>query len=97
MDDTVSDERLEKYMSLTEEALKRAKIAVSSRGTMYPVAEDMLRMATDYFNDAGHFMEAGKKVDAFACLNYAYGWIDAGARMGFFDVGNDYRRFTLGK
>lgn len=97
MDDHVSEERLTKYLTLTREALGKAKIALSARGTMYQVAEDMLKMATDYYNDAQHFEKEGKRVDAFACLNYAYGWLDAGARMGLFDVGDDYRKFTLGR
>ncbi len=97
MEDVVTDARLGKYMQLTEEALGMLRIAVSRQGTMYAMAEDMLKMAKDYFSDAMHFIKEGRKVDAFACLNYAYGWIDAGARMGIFDVGTDYRRFTLGR
>ena len=97
MDDRVTDERLGRYMRLTEESLDRVRIAISARGTMFHVAEDMLKMAKDYFSDAGNFEKQGKRVDAFACLNYAYGWLDAGARMGLFDVGDDYRNFTLGR
>ena len=97
MDEIVTDDRLQKYLTLTEEALGRLKIAVSARGTLHAVARDMLRMAEDYCNDAKHFISEGRKVDAFACLNYAYGWIDAGARTGLFDVGDDYKKFTLGR
>lgn len=97
MEDRVSDERLHRYMSLTEDAIGRVSIALSSKGTMFTVAEDMLKMATDYLADARHFEGEGKRVDAFACLNYAYGWLDAGARMGLFDVGEDYVKFTLGR
>ena len=97
MDEVVTDDRLQKYLTLTEEALGRLKIAVSARGTLHAVARDMLRMAEDYCSDAKHFINEGRKVDAFACLNYAYGWIDAGARTGLFDVGDDYKKFTLGR
>lgn len=97
MEDRVTDERLGRYMSLTEESLGRVRIALSPKGTMFTVAEDMLRMAKDYFADARNFEKQGMKVDAFACLNYAYGWLDAGARMGLFDVGDDYKNFTLGR
>ncbi len=97
MDDTVTDERLARYLEMTEYALGRVKISVQEKGTLYRVAEDMLGMARDYLADAKHFIEKGEKVDAFACLNYAYGWIDAGARTGMFEVGDDYRRFTLGR
>ena len=50
-----------------------------------------------YFNDAKTFIEKGDYVNAFASLNYAYGWIDAGARLGIFNVGDDDIRFTLAK
>lgn len=91
----ISQERMEKYMGLTERALSSVRIAVPQTGTLFRVASDMLRMAEDYFSDAKHFLSEGKIVDAFACLNYAYGWIDAGARMGLFDVSGDYVHFTL--
>jgi hypothetical protein len=54
-------------------------------------------MAQAYFKDAKHFREAGDFVNAFACVNYAHGWLDAGARLGLFDVGGDDKLFTLSK
>lgn len=97
MEDRVTGERLNRYFRLTEEAVKTVRIAAAKKGKLYPLAEDMLDMARNYLSDAGHFAAEGKIVDAFACLNYAYGWIDAGARLGLFEVGEDYRRFTLGR
>ncbi|MEM3851575.1 MAG: DUF357 domain-containing protein [Methanomassiliicoccales archaeon] len=96
-DETIREERLTRYLKLAEEALSSVHIAVSTHGTMRNVAEDMFRMASDYISDAKHFVSEGKYVDAFACINYAYGWLDAGARTGLFDVGEDYKRFTLGR
>ena len=52
-------------------------------------------MAERYYSDAKHFAEKGDKVTAFAALNYAHGWLDAGARLGLFDVGEDDSLFTL--
>jgi len=52
-------------------------------------------MAQAYFDDANHFFEKGDFVNAFGCVNYAYGWLDAGARLGLFDVGGDDALFTL--
>jgi hypothetical protein len=34
-------------------------------------------------------------VNAFAALNYAHGWLDAGARLGLFDVDHDSTLFTV--
>lgn len=52
-------------------------------------------MAKRYFEDAKHFREKGDIVTAFAALNYAHGWLDAGARLGLFDVGHDSELFTV--
>jgi len=52
-------------------------------------------MANAYFSDARHFREKGDFVNAFACVNYAHGWLDCGARIGLFDVGGDDQLFTL--
>ena len=41
------------------------------------------------------FAKKGDLVTAFAALNYAHGWLDAGARLGFFDVGKDNVLFTV--
>ena len=39
--------------------------------------------------------DIGDIVTAFAALNYAHGWLDAGARIGLFDVGHDSELFTV--
>jgi hypothetical protein len=52
-------------------------------------------MATRYYNDAEHFRQKGDIVTAFAALNYAHGWLDAGARLGLFDVDHDDTLFTV--
>jgi hypothetical protein len=52
-------------------------------------------MAQRYFSDARHFEKKGDIVTAFAALNYAHGWLDAGARLGLFDVGHDDKLFTV--
>ena len=47
-------------------------------------------MAQRYFDDANYFYKAKKDyVTAFGALNYAHGWIDSGAHLGFFDVDDD--------
>jgi len=51
-------------------------------------------MASRYYSDAGHFRDKEDWVLAFAALNYAHGWLDAGARIGLFQV-KDSRLFTV--
>ena len=62
---------------------------------MHKTAEDFLDMAKRYYEDANHFEQKGDYVNAFAALNYAHGWLDAGARIGLFDVGHDSKLFTV--
>jgi hypothetical protein len=43
-------------------------------------------MASRYLQDAEYFRRNGNYVNAFACINYAHGWIDAGSKLGLFEV-----------
>lgn len=52
-------------------------------------------MARAYQADAEYFLQKGDLTNAFAAVNYAHGWLDAGARLGLFDTGGDDRLFTL--
>ncbi len=98
IDNIISDEKINNYLSRTEEAISLIKNGFPpKRSLLYDVAEDFLCMIECYFNDAKTFIEKGDYVNAFASLNYAYGWIDAGARLGIFNVGDDDIRFTLAK
>ena len=93
MENIITLEKLNKYFSITKEALDKAKIAFDlSRKEQ---AEDFFDMAQRYYSDAQYFFETKKDmVLAFAALNYAHGWLDAGARIGLFKV-KDSRLFTV--
>lgn len=92
---TINDEHLSKYFSITSEALAKVKVALDdSSAERQAQAEDFLDMAQRYYDDAHHFKEKGEVVLAFAALNYAHGWLDAGARIRLFKV-NDSRLFTV--
>lgn len=88
-------EKLEKYFSITKEALDKLKICVPTGTHLFSIASDYLDMATRYYSDAKHFKSKDDYVNAFAALNYAHGWLDAGARLGVFDVNHDCRLFTV--
>ena len=93
MNSTITSEKLEKYFSITREALQKAKPAVDT--SRKAQAEDFLDMASRYVEDAEYFLTKKKDaVLAFAALNYAHGWLDAGARIGLFKV-NDSKLFTV--
>ena len=88
-------EHVERYMQITCRALDKISISLPERSGLRKMADDFHIMATAYYKDAVHFLEKGDIVNAFACINYAHGWIDSGARLGFFDVGDDDQLFTL--
>ena len=85
------------YKALTGKALKKAKIALPKKSGLHPLAKDFYGMAECYFKDAGHFERQGDFLTALASYSYAHAWLDAGARLGFFDVKGDDQLFTLFK
>ena len=82
----ITKEKLEKYFSVTEKALKKVKLKNPKHVDLKKAGEDFLDMATRYFNDAKYFRKKGDYVTAFAALNYVHGFLDAGARLKVFDV-----------
>lgn len=93
MNSTITKEKLEKYFSITKEALDKARDVFDEE--RLTEAEDFFDMAERYYKDAKFFLETKKDaVLAFAAINYAHGWLDAGARIGLFKV-NDSRLFTV--
>lgn len=90
---SITNEKLEKYFKITKEAFEMAKDS-GDRLNMPEVRTDFLDMIERYISDAEHFEKNDDKVNAFAALNYAHGWLDAGARIGLFDV-HDSRLFTV--
>jgi len=93
--DKITQEKLDKYFDITGRALKKVKIGKKQDIDWKASAEDFLDMAQRYYSDAKHFQEKGDIVTAFAALNYAHGWLDAGARLGLFDVDGDNVLFTV--
>ncbi len=92
---TITEAKLKKYFEVTGKALKKLKLAAPSKTHLDMIAKDYLDMAQRYYDDAKHFEEKGDWINAFAALNYAHGWLDAGARIGVFDVDHDNILFTV--
>lgn len=90
----VTDEKLNKYFDITSRALKKVKITRKFDLNAEKAAEDFLDMANRYFSDAKHFRGKGDFVNALAALSYAHAWLDAGARLGIFDVDHDNEMFA---
>jgi len=93
--DHIDDSHLSRYLETTARALATLRIVAPERSFSRKLADDFLLMAGSYYEDALHFRDIGDKVNAFASVNYAHGWLDCGARLGLFDVGGDDSLFTL--
>ena len=91
----ITDGKLDRYFAVTGEALEKARAAIdTSTVERAAQAADFLDMAQRYHDDAVFFRKKGDYVNAFACLNYSHGWLDAGARIRLFCV-TDSRLFTV--
>ncbi len=90
---SITTQKLAQYFAITREALGKAGSALDTHRLAQ--ARDFMDMAQRYYDDARYFFEHKQDgVLAFAALNYAHGWLDAGARIGLFKV-NDSRLFTV--
>ncbi len=81
MKDKITKEKLEKYFDVTKRALEKAETTIENLD-IENARKDFLDMIQRYIKDA----EKGEIVNSFAALNYAHGWLDAGARIGLWDV-----------
>ena len=91
----VDDTKLDRYFDVTGRALKKVKINLLVKVDLKKIADDFLDMAKRYYEDAKYFREKGDYVNALAALSYAHAWLDAGARIGLFDVDHDSELFTV--
>ena len=82
-------ERMEKYINITKGSLQGVVIVPEPGSEMHAKAEEFLQMAEAYYKDALHFRDNGDLVNAYGCINYSQGWIDAGVRIGLFRVNRD--------
>lgn len=90
--DKITVEKLDKYFDITRKAIEKIK---QLNPNLSKESEIILEMVECYFNDAKHFKAKNDFVNAFACLNYAYGWLDCGARLNYYNVNNDNHLFTV--
>lgn len=82
-------EKTTRYMKLLELALKEVETPVGEKSYLYKIADDYLNMARSYYEDGVHFFENADLVNALVCFSYGHAWLDAGARLGVFEVGEE--------
>ena len=93
MNEKQTVEKLEKetkrFQEKLDAVLKTIKI-VDKRGT------DLFQMANSYFKDSFHFSKKQDLISAFEAVNIAWGYIDSGMRLGFFEIPTELRKwFTV--
>ena len=92
MEDKITKQKIQKYKTLTQNALAIAKKSVIKGKENY--SREIFDMVENYLSDAQHFEDKGDLVNAFAALNYAHGWLDSGVRLDIFKVEDD-KLFTI--
>ena len=89
------EEKTDRYEGLLADALAEAEIAVPRETPLGDAAADYQEMAVSYLEDGRHFREEDDLVNALASFSYGHAWLDAGARMGLFDVPEEGHLFTV--
>ncbi len=92
MKNRVTKEKIEKYRTLTSKAVKMAENSIIKGKEKQ--AKEIIKMVSDYLSDSNYFVDKNDLINAFAALNYAHGWLDAGVRLDIFDV-KDNSLFTV--
>ncbi len=92
MQNKITKEKIKKYQTLTNKALKIVKSSIIKGKEKK--AKEIIDMVSNYLSDAKYFEKKQDLVNVFAALNYAHGWLDAGVRLEIFDV-KDNKLFTI--
>lgn len=88
------EEKTDRYGEMLAAALEAADPAVPTGTPLGEAAAQVTEMAESYLDDGRHFRENGDPVNALASFSYGYGWLDAGVRLGLFEIPEDTDLFT---
>ena len=88
-------EKAERYEGLLAAALDAAEPTADLDAARADDAAAVEEMARSYLEDGRHFAADGDLVNALAAFSYGHGWLDAGARLGLFDVPADGHLVTV--
>jgi len=88
-------EKTTRYEDLLAEGLEEATLAVPEGTPLGAAAGEFREMARSYLEDGRHFRAEGDPVNALAAFSYGHAWLDAGARLGLFEVPTEGHLFTV--
>lgn len=92
---TDATEKADRYEDLLATAITEAELAPPSDTPLGEVAVTFADLAEAYLADGRHFRDEGDLVNAIAAFSYGHAWLDAGARLGLFDVPTEGSLFTI--
>jgi hypothetical protein len=87
-------EKTDRYEGMLADALAAADVAVPASTPFGDAAAGIREMAHSYLEDGRHFRKHDDPVNALAAFSYGYGWLDAGVRLGLFEVPEETGLFT---
>ena len=82
------EQKLKKYFEITGKAIKKVRINNNLDNKSKISAEDIFDLAKRYYEDAKYFESKNDLVNAFGAVVYSHAFLDIGARLGLFDVGD---------
>lgn len=88
-------EKTDRYERLLSEALDEAEPVPPDGTPLAMAAAEYREMAESYLTDGRHFRADDDLVNALAAFSYGHAWLDAGARIGLFDVPTEGHLFTV--
>jgi hypothetical protein len=88
-------EKTDRYERLLADALDAAEAVPPDDTPLAAAAAEYEGMARSYLEDGRHFRETDDPVNALAAFSYGHAWLDAGARIGLFDVPDEGHLFTV--
>ncbi|MFB6137635.1 MAG: DUF357 domain-containing protein [Halobacteriaceae archaeon] len=89
------DEKVDRYEGLLAEALEAVEPCAPPDSPLDDAATECEAMAAAYLEDGRHFRAGDDPVNALAAFSYGHAWLDAGARIGLFDVPTAGDLFTV--
>lgn len=88
-------EKTDRYEQLLAEALDAAEAVPPADTPLAAATAEYEEMARSYLEDGRHFREDDDLVNALAAFAYGHAWLDAGARIGLFEVPQEGHLFTV--